>query len=134
MSLRETCFLVVEDHPLQRNFLCQMLVGMGAQAVHGAEDGRQALRLLRDPAVRVDVIVSDVSMPEVDGIEMLAHLNAARQGVPLILMSASAATLDAAVEIAQARGVEVLGTLVKPVSADGVALLLQRHRSKRQAP
>lgn len=129
MSLSETCFLVVEDQPFERNMICQMLIGMGARAVHSAEDGKQALRLLRDAAVDVDVILSDVAMPEVDGIEMLAHLKAAREGLLLMFMSGSGPTLDVAVDIAQARGIEVLGTLLKPVSAERIAALFER-RSK----
>jgi CheY-like chemotaxis protein len=132
MSLRDIKFLVIEDHPFQRNMLRQMLIGMGAETVHSAEDGKEALRLLRDPAVLVDIIISDLAMPEMDGIELLAHLHAAREGVSLIFLSASQSSLRAAVEIAQDSGFQVLGAIAKPVSAENIAPLVALHLARRQ--
>ena len=132
MSLRDIRFLVIEDHPFQRNMLRQMLIGMGAETVHGAEDGKEALRLLRDPAVLVDIIISDVAMPEMDGIELLAHLHAVREGVSLIFLSASQSNLDAAVAIAEGGGVQVLGAIAKPASAENIAPLVALHLARRQ--
>jgi CheY-like chemotaxis protein len=85
-----------------------------------ARDGKEALRLLRDPTVPVDIIISDPAMPEMDGIELLAQLHAAREDVSLIFLSASQSSLHADVDIAEAGGVHGLG----------VAL----HFARRQAP
>lgn len=133
MSLQDITFLVVEDHPFQRDMLRQMLIGMGAETVHAAGDGKEALRLLRDPAVLVDIIISDLAMPEMDGIELLAHLHAAREGVSLIFLSAFQSSLHAAVDIAEAGGVHVLGAMVKPFSAESIAPLVALHLARRQA-
>lgn len=133
MTLRDIKFLVIEDHPFQRNMLRQMLIGMGAETVHSAEDGKEALRLLGDPVVLVDIIISDLAMPEMDGIELLAHLQAARKGVSLIFLSASQSSLHAAVEIAQDSGLQVLGAITKPASAENIAPLVALNRARRQA-
>jgi CheY-like chemotaxis protein len=112
--------------------LRQMLIGMGAETIHSAQDGKEALRLLGDPAVLVDIIISDLAMPEMDGIELLAHLQAVREGVSLIFISASESNLHAAVQIAQGSGVHVLGAIVKPVSAENIAPLVALHLARRQ--
>lgn len=132
MSLRNTHFLVIEDHLFQRNMIRQMLIGMAAQTVHCAENGKEALRLLADPAVLVDIVISDLAMPEMDGIELLAHLGAARKGVSLIFLSVTQSTLDAAVEIAKAAGVPVLGAILKPISAENLAPLVAAHHERRR--
>ena len=132
MPLREISFLVIEDHPFQRNMLRQMLIGMGAATVHSAENGKEALRLLRDPTVLVDIVISDLAMPEMDGIELLAHLHEAREGVSLIFLSASQSNLQAAVDIAEAGGVQVLGAIAKPVSAENIAPLVALYLARRQ--
>ncbi|MBI5278115.1 MAG: response regulator [Burkholderiales bacterium] len=130
MSLREITFLVIEDHPFQRDMLRQLLVGMGAQTVHTAGDGRQALRLLRDPAVTADIVICDVAMPEMDGIELLADLRAVRDGVALVFMSAFESNLHAAVEIARAGGFQLLGALVKPVSTRNIAEVVAAYLAR----
>lgn len=132
MSARDVNILVIEDHPFQRNMLRQMLVGLGAKSVHAAENGKDALRLLRDPAVLVDLVISDLAMPEMDGIELLDHLHAARPGVPLIFLSASASTLEAAVGIAEAAGVPVLGAIRKPIAGEQLARLMALYRERRR--
>lgn len=132
MSLQDIKFLVVEDHPLQRNMLQQMLIGMGAKTVHTAEDGKDALRQLRDPGVLVDIVISDLAMPEMDGIELLSHLQAARAGVSLIFVSASKSTMDAAVDIAEAAGVAVLGALLKPIAPEHLGPLVAVYRERQR--
>lgn len=132
MSLRSINFLVIEDQPFQRNMIRQMLIGMAAQTVHCAGNGKEALRLLGDPAVPVDIVISDLAMPEMDGIELMAHLRAVREGVSLIFLSVSQSALDAAVDIAQAAGVTVLGAILKPISAENLAPLVAAHRERRR--
>jgi CheY-like chemotaxis protein len=98
-----------------------------------AQDGKEALRLLGDPGRAGGyIIISDLAMPEMDGIELLAHLQAVREGVSLIFISASESNLHAAVQIAQGSGVHVLGAIVKPVSAENIAPLVALHLARRQ--
>ena len=74
MDARELSFLVVEDHEFQRATIVRMLNDMGAKAVHEAADGRAALELLRGLPAGVDIVVSDLEMPTMDGIELIRHL------------------------------------------------------------
>jgi twitching motility two-component system response regulator PilG len=50
-----------------------------------ASDGREALQILREK--RVDLLVTDISMPKMDGIELLNHLRLIHQNIPAIVMT-----------------------------------------------
>ena len=78
--------IVVDDHVLYRQGIVRALEYAGAIVVAEAGDGRSALELIREH--QPDVALVDVSMPGLDGIEVVAEL--ARQGpdVPVVLLSA----------------------------------------------
>jgi EAL domain-containing protein (putative c-di-GMP-specific phosphodiesterase class I)/ActR/RegA family two-component response regulator len=123
-------FLVVEDHEFQRQMLVQLLNSLGAQAVHSAEDGHAALQVIRDPDRPVDIVVSDLSMPGMDGMEFIRHLSEAGAKMSLILASALEPKLLASVaNMARAYKVQLLGAIGKPLSAAKLAPLIKCHRS-----
>ena len=63
-----TKVLVVDDHEPSRNLLCEMLTSAG-YAVRAASDGIHAIRHME--ATRFDVVLTDLSMPQMDGLELL---------------------------------------------------------------
>jgi CheY-like chemotaxis protein len=107
-------FLIVEDHPFQRALLEQMLRGLGQEFVAAAADGAEAMRILRSTSV--DVVISDLMMPGVDGIELLPMLRESAPGVSLILCSADETSLSVASAIARAHGIKLLAAISKPVT------------------
>jgi EAL domain-containing protein (putative c-di-GMP-specific phosphodiesterase class I) len=118
MELHEVRFLVVEDHGFQRWIVASLLEGLGAQYVFSASDGQQALDLIvgREPVI--DIIVTDLDMPGMDGMEFIRHLAEAKYPAALIVASSMAPTLIASVEsMARAYGVNLLGAISKPVTA-----------------
>ncbi|MBN9164210.1 MAG: hypothetical protein BGO98_38905 [Myxococcales bacterium 68-20] len=80
--------LVVEDNPDMRAFVTEVLAE--DYLVEGVEDGRAGLAAAK--AVPVDVIVSDIMMPGMDGLELVSLLKADSQlrNVPVILLTAKA--------------------------------------------
>lgn len=123
-------FLVVEDHEYQRRMLVQLLNSLGAQAVHSAEDGHAALQVLRDPDRPVDIVVSDLAMPEMDGMEFIRNLSDTGAKVSLILASALEPKLLASIaNMARAYKVLLLGAIAKPLSAAKLTPLIKQHRS-----
>jgi two-component system chemotaxis response regulator CheY len=69
-------FLVVDDSPVGRKILRRALamVGVDGGSVQEAEDGLAALELLR--ARPIDVVVTDIHMPRMDGIELVRQMRA----------------------------------------------------------
>lgn len=85
MPERRPKILVVEDDAALREALTDTLE-LAGQAVVAAADGEAALATLaREP---VDMVLSDVQMPGMDGHELLRRVKAVRPGMPFILMTA----------------------------------------------
>lgn len=79
-----TRILIAEDNADLRTILKSGLETFG-YAVAGAANGRTAMKLLR--AVSVDLVITDIFMPEMDGIETIAAIRAEFPGMPIIAMS-----------------------------------------------
>jgi EAL domain-containing protein (putative c-di-GMP-specific phosphodiesterase class I) len=123
-------FLVVEDHQFQRSSLVRLLDALGAEAVYSAEDGNTALQVIHDPDRRVDVVISDLAMPGMDGMEFIRHLSETGERVSLILASAlQPELLGSIASMALAYKVPLLGVVGKPVTAGKLSPLLDLHRS-----
>lgn len=122
-------FLVVEDHEFQRTAMQHLLNSLGAKAVYTAEDGRAALRVLTDPDRPVDIVISDVSMPGMDGMELVRHLAESGSKVSLILASAlDAPLLSSIANMALAYKARLLGVIGKPASAAKLLPMVELHR------
>jgi EAL domain-containing protein (putative c-di-GMP-specific phosphodiesterase class I)/ActR/RegA family two-component response regulator len=128
MDFRSLRMLVIEDQTVQRKIAVRMLRNMGIQHVDEAEDGFQALTLLTGRAEGPDVVVSDLRMPGMDGIEFLRELGQSRPTTSVVLASALEPNLIGAAEaVARAEGLDVLGTLEKPLTPDKLGQVLRRY-------
>ena len=116
--LEDLRFLVVEDHGFQRWTLELMLQSLGARTVYSAQDGQEALEVLRHMDPPVDVVITDLNMPGMDGIELIRH--AGDMGAPAAFVLASEqdrSLVASVVRMAAAYGVPVLDSMQKPVTA-----------------
>src|SRR3979409_2708253 len=112
MAVSELSFLVVEDHVFQRNMVARMLKGLKAAEVHTAGDGREALDILKGLPNAVDVIISDLDMPGMDGMEFIRHIGAQRYASSLIIASSLDRGVVSAVEtMSSAYGIDFLGAI-----------------------
>ncbi|HEX6077403.1 MAG TPA: response regulator transcription factor [Micromonosporaceae bacterium] len=84
--------MVVDDHPMWREGVARDLSEAGHQVVAIAGDGRQALRILA--AVRPDVVVLDLQLPDLSGVEVIRRLTAEHPGVRVLVLSASGEQRD----------------------------------------
>ena len=78
--------LVVEDEPAIREFLRMVLEGMGLVVLE-ANNGEEALAITRSFTGPIDLVISDVRMPKMDGTEMVYHLHGERPGIKVLLIS-----------------------------------------------
>src|SRR5438477_9021545 len=77
--------LVVDDSAVDRRFVGGVLARDGRYNVEFAEDGSQALQRMRES--HPDVIVTDLQMPNRNGLELVAAVRMHHPGVPIILMT-----------------------------------------------
>ncbi|WP_437753958.1 CHASE domain-containing protein [Sorangium sp. So ce1389] len=114
--------LVIDDHPENRAVLVDLLAPLGFE-VTAAEDGQDGL--VKAAEVGPDVVITDLLMPGMDGIELVRHLREApeRRGLVIIVSSASVFEAD------QHRSLSAGGDdfLAKPVRADELLDKLRRH-------
>jgi len=111
--------LIVDDEPPARARLRQLLVDIGGWQVAGeAAHGRQALDLCQslDP----DVVLLDIRMPEMDGIEVARHLHTLATPPAVIFTTAYS---DYAIQAFEA---QAIGYLVKPVRRERLERALQQ--------
>lgn len=83
--------LVVDDEATVRRFTARVLCEEGCR-VSEASDGEEALAVVHQGATPVDVVVTDIVMPRLNGVELLRRLAASHPQLPVILMSGYAAT------------------------------------------
>src|SRR5690349_947639 len=110
--------LVVEDHAFQRAALVELLRAIGIRHIREAANGREALATLYADgnAPRPDMILCDLEMPEVDGIEFLRVVAERKLAHGVIIISGREPDILASVEaMVRALGLAVLGKLAKPV-------------------
>jgi len=99
--------LIVEDEEMAREVLVQALEAMGFDTL-AAGNGREALEVLKSN--EVDLIVSDIYMPLMNGLDLLRTLRQEGSSVPVILITGFDPT--DAYQIAREHGAS--GILVKP--------------------
>ncbi len=116
--------LVVDDERPNREFLAQALADKGHHVLQ-AFHGRGALRLIAAGPDRLDLVLSDVMMPLMGGVELCRALKADPEtaGIPIILMSTAAAR--ATVE----SGADAL--IAKPFDLDELDALVGRVLGER---
>jgi DNA-binding NarL/FixJ family response regulator len=84
--------LIVDDHPIWREGTARYLAEAGYTIAGTAGDGAQALRITA--AIRPDVVLLDLNLPDMDGAEVTRSLLAAHPSVRVLMLSASGARQD----------------------------------------
>jgi two-component system, chemotaxis family, chemotaxis protein CheY len=86
--------LVVDDSSLTRKAIRRIIemTGLEVGTILDAENGRKALDLLHQG--RVDLVLADLNMPEMGGIEMIYHMwaNEATRSIPVVVISTESST------------------------------------------
>ena len=115
--------LVVDDETAVRRFAARVLQRDGYEVLEAA-DGHEALEMLRAGKVVVDLIVSDIVMPRVNGVELMQSVAESYPHVPVVLMSGYATAALSELGIATPCSI-----LPKPFPAE--RLLAEVHRCVR---
>jgi len=117
--------LIVDDEPLQRDILKTILSDEGYES-YSAASGEEALKLAR--TYEPDVVLSDLKMGKMDGIELLEKLKGLKQ-VPTVLIMTAFGTIDSAVD-AMKKG--AFDYLTKPLDKEVVLLAIRRALERKE--
>lgn len=118
--------LVVDDSSTMRKIIRRTLrqTGLSFDDVLEAENGVEALSVLAgDPAVRV--VLSDINMPEMNGIELVTQLRTQHDSAALGVVMVTTEGGEAMVQTAMDRGAN--GYVTKPFTPDAIKEALEAH-------
>ena len=111
--------LIVDDDPIARAKYAAYFVAQGVGHISDAANGAKAIRKLEQAESSPDLLVLDLYMPELDGIEVLGHLrNIGFSGSIILASGATSTDRNSASRIAAAYGLDVIGELRKPVTKE----------------
>jgi DNA-binding response OmpR family regulator len=117
--------LVVDDEE-NMLMLLKRVLGKAGYEVICADGGNMALRLLSE--VRFDLAIIDVSMPEIDGVEVLRRLQDIAEPPPVIMISA----ITAWEKEQAARRLGCVDYLSKPLDMEHFKSVIKKHVSKNK--
>lgn len=121
MSGTPKTVLLIDDDTLFLAIAADFLRSKALVDTHSASNGQEAIRLLTGPARNADLIVCDLNMPDVDGIELIDELGTMSCRVPLIIVTGALPAVSVSAEIiARGYALNLIATLRKPVSYDAL--------------
>jgi len=126
---QELTVLIVEDHAIQRMMLAHLVRSLAPVRILEAGDGAEALEQLRLANNTVQLILCDLDMPNMDGMEFMRHLGESGCEAALAITSVQdLAVLNSVHTMCQAYGITPLGVLEKPVNPDTLRAMLATAR------
>ena len=118
--------LIVDDDPVQRRLLETTVQRFGYQAIV-ADGGDAAVKLFTRPDTRIDAVVLDLVMPDLDGLGVLAFLREASLNIPVIVQTAHGG-IDNVVSAMRAGATDFV---VKPASPERLEVSLRNVLAAR---
>ena len=126
MNLEQnSCILIVDDEAVIREYFFLKLKREGYYVVR-AENGNDALSQLKKE--QVDLVLTDLEMPEMDGFELLEKLSIHHPAVPAIVISA----LSGPENITRAIQRGAINFLPKPVNSDLLTIIVKKGLQQRK--
>ena len=127
--------LLVDDEPFALKLLSRQLANLGITEIICHEHATDALALLDSGNQMVNLILSDLQMPGMDGVEFIRQLVRIGYAGGLVLVSGEDnRILQTAEKLSKAHRLNVLGSLHKPVSPEQLRQVLENHPSRAVAP
>ena len=119
--------LILDDEPGVRRVIRQQLSGTQFDVLE-AESAEQAMDLLRDYALFIDVVICDVRMPGISGVEAVSYIREAHPTKPIIVLTGHP-DLDLAVDFMKSG---VVDYIVKPVEKDALVAAVEKAAARHQ--
>jgi len=126
--------LVIDDQQHVRKFVRDQLNDVGIEKVGEAASGRAALELLAQPGILFDLILCDLRMPDMDGVETIrAMASTGTRSAVAILSVENERVMESAGLLAKLGGLRFVGEIAKPLTPDKLTAVLERVSSTVEA-
>lgn len=123
--------LVVDDENFVLNLTVRILGNLGHKDITTADNGRRALEIMSGARETFDLIICDLNMPGMDGVEFMRHCAERNFGGGVIFLSGEdPRLLEAARELGRAHDLNILGILAKPLKPDALRELLAKLQAR----
>ncbi len=116
--------LVVDDELLIRDLLYDFFSGQGWQ-ISIAENGEKALDILRDR--KIDLVLTDIRMPEMDGLALTRHVKDSYPDIPVVIMTGYP-SVDSAVAALRSK---VADYIIKPFNINQLYKLIEEKLKEK---
>lgn len=127
MENRAMKILILDDDPFMIQLMATMLERLGYDHINTAVRGADALECISRADGAPDLVLCDLIMPEMDGLEFARNLVTQRfNGALIIVSGADHRILESTEKLLQAHSIRVLGRLHKPFNKDELKTLLDR--------
>ena len=124
--------LVVDDDPVVLNTVTAALKNLGVSSVFAASSGQEALSIMASYWSEIDVVLCDLKMPEMDGVEYLRHLvSRDYKGAVILLSGEDNRVLGAARQLADAHSFGFVEAMQKPIEQVQLANVLAKVSNKK---
>lgn len=117
--------LVVDDELLIRDLLYDFFTGMGWN-ISVAASGEKALDIMKEK--KIDLVLTDIKMPEMDGLTLTGRVKQSHPGVPVVVMTGYP-SVDSAIEALRAK---VEDYIVKPFNINQLYKLIEEKLKEQQ--
>lgn len=109
--------LIVDDDAIVRTVLRGYFEGLAVRSIQDAAGGATAARMVSEHDEAFDLIVTDLSMPDEDGIQLLRRLHdQGFRGDVVIVSGRDTSIIETAKSLAKGHNLQVLGCICKPLS------------------
>ena len=130
VPVRYQSVLIVDDDPVFRTTIEAFFKSHGTSNVLQASEGAQAYSALSKGQV-CDLVILDLNMPELDGIEFLELMKEHKITMPLLVISSAGRTaIKSAETLATVYGLNFLGAMSKPVDFDELRRVLKLTKGR----
>lgn len=115
--------LIVDDEPLMLRFMADVLKRQGKEVIL-AKDGKEAIQMLNEEMV--DLVITDMKMPQKNGLDVLAHAKSLSPSL-LVILATAHGTVESAVEAMKLGAFHYLIKPFSPEALEGILTKAEEH-------
>ncbi len=126
--------LLIDDDPFYSQLAVEVLNNLGFDEVAVANDGNTGLNCLTGTDLHYDVVICDLNMPEMNGVEFIRHASQTGFDGGIILLSGeNKRMLETAYGVAKTHDANILGAMAKPINPDELREAMGRLQPNGQS-